>query len=120
MDGPATRVLQEGTLMVLSSARSPFETTFTYPPEKCKDAKGAVKRSDAKVRAVACRGFGRGSVGEFSIPSEDRVQDPGFLLGSNRLGITDSTVERLARPFALAGGLVTLARYAGEAKEQDR
>src|SRR5438034_5434509 len=106
--------------MPLSTARLPFETTFTYPPEKCKDTKGAMKWSDAEVPEGAYSRFGKGSVGKFSIPFGEGVQDPASLLGSGRLGIMDSTVERLSRPFALAGGLVTLARYGGEAKEQDR
>ena len=81
--------------MPLSTARLPFETTFTYPPEKCKDTKGAMKWSDAEVPEGAYSRFGKGSVGKFSIPFGEGVQDPASLLGSGRLGIMDSTVERL-------------------------
>jgi N6-adenosine-specific RNA methylase IME4 len=62
----------------------------------------------------------RQSVGNVSIWAPEEVRDPHRLLRTSRLGSPDSTLARLARPLALSGGIVTLARYGGEAKEHDR
>ena len=64
--------------------------------------------------------LGRGSIGSVAIRVVEGVHDRYSLVQSRRLGDPDSTVSRLARPFALSGGILTLARYGGEAKEQDR
>ena len=100
---------------------SPIAITFTYPPAKSKavnswrvaansgtpdDDSSATCERDVALRSAI-----------FSGARFRAYRQPQLSLA---LGNPDSTVTRLALPYALSGGILTLAMYRGEANEENR
>jgi len=101
-------------------SRSPIAITFTDPPAKGKVLDGWIVTTNYEALDSSNAKGGRNAVLHSSIITSVPFGACRLPLLSAALGNPDSTLARLALPYALSGGIVTLARYRSEANEENR